>query len=130
IADDEQSAWFGRDAPPIGSWLSGAQPQQDFRLQRIGVLKLVDEKVREARVKRAAHARVSHEQVARAQQQIHEVERARAALQRFVAGDHAAELLAQQRREVAIGGALKRVELVRQGFVGGPDLVAGQVWSV
>ena len=125
IADDEQLAGNGRDPPPVAfRRIVGGQQQQDLRLQRIGVLELVDEDVREARLERPADARMRREQIARAQQQIDEIERAGALLQRLVSVDDAAELFVQQRREIAVGRALERVELVHQRFVRGPHRVA------
>ena len=67
---------------------------------------------------------MADQQIACAQQQIDEIERARAALQLFVSRERARELLAQQRREVGVGRALKFVELVHQRFIGGPHGVA------
>ena len=49
-------------------------------------------------------------QVARAQQQIEEVERALARLQRLVAVDASEQLLVQQRRQVGVGAQLEVVE--------------------
>ena len=83
VADDEEAAGDGDDRaasrPASGS--ADAEQQQDLRLQRIGVLELVDEDVREARVKPAADAGVAAHQVARLEQQVEEVERAGPRLQ-------------------------------------------------
>ena len=131
VADDEQLARHRGDAAPVAlGGIRGAQEQEDFRLQRIGVLELVDEEMREPVLKGAPDARMRHQQIAGAQQQIDEVQRACAALQRLVAGDDIPQLLAQERGEIAVGGTLKRVELGGQRLVGGPDLVARHVRSV
>ena len=80
------------------------EQQQDLGLQRIGVLELVDEDVREARLEAAAHAGVAAHQVARLEQQIEEVERAGARLQRLRTSRSApAQLALQRRREVRVG---------------------------
>ena len=61
VADDEEAAGDGDDArasrPASGS--ADGEQQQDLRLQRIGVLELVDEDVREARLEPAADAGVA-----------------------------------------------------------------------
>ena len=61
------------------------------------------------------------EQIARAQQQIDEIERASAALQALVSGDAPASSPSQQRREIAVGRALEGVELGGQRFVARPS---------
>ena len=67
----------GRDLAPVAlGRIVGGEQQQDLGLQRIGVLELVDEQMREPRLKRSRTARVLAEQIARAQQQIDEIERA------------------------------------------------------
>ena len=111
IADDEQLAGHGRDAPPVAlGRIVGGQQQQDLGLQRIGVLELVDEQMREARWNAARTRGCADEQVARAQQQVDEIERAGALLQLLVAVDDVAQLLVQQRREI---GSRRRAETRR-----------------
>ena len=76
-------------------------------------------------VNRAWNARrtlaCADQQIARAQQQIDEVERAGALLEALVAHDHLAQLDVEQRGEVAVRGALKLVERRHRRFVGRPD---------
>ena len=125
-------------APVALGRIVGGQQQEDLGLQRIGVLEFVDEEMGEARLKRPPHARMRREQIARAQQQIDEVERAGAALERFVAVDDIAQLVVQQRGEIAVGGALKRVELAASAIRRRPtprraarravDAVAAAAW--
>ena len=87
IADDEQLAGNGRDVLPARLVrIVRRQQQQQLGLQRIGVLELVDEDPREARLEVPPHVRVVAHQIARAQQQIEEVERAVARLQRSRTG--------------------------------------------
>src|SRR6266478_5604045 len=85
IADEKQLARHRPDAAPVAfSGIVGREQQQDLRLERIGVLKLVDEQMREARLKGLPHSRMADQQIARAQQQIDKIERARALLEVFV----------------------------------------------
>ena len=51
------------------------EQQQDLGLERVGVLELVDEDVREAALKLGAHLGAVADEVARAQQEVEEVER-------------------------------------------------------
>ncbi len=80
------------------------EQQQQLRLQRIGVLELVDEDAREALLEVPPHLAVVANQVARAEQQVEEVERAFARLERArSASTHAQQLAVQQRGEVGVG---------------------------
>ena len=59
IADEKQRAGPGTRAPPVRLVVVvGREQQEDLRLERIGVLELVDEDPLEARLKSAAHLRV------------------------------------------------------------------------
>jgi hypothetical protein len=100
----------GRVAPGALLGIVGGEQQQDLGLQRIGVLELVDEEVGEARLIAAADRRIGDDEVARADQQVHEVEHARALLGRLVGVDHGTQLLAQAGREIGIGGLEHRIE--------------------
>ena len=111
IADEEQRARPRPDLPPVGLvGIVGGEQQQDLGLQRIGVLELVDEDAREARLEAAPHAGVVAHQIARAEQQIEEVERAGARLELVVAVDRAAQLALQQRGEVGVRGHPELIE--------------------
>ena len=93
VADEEQRAGPRARAPPVGlAVVVGREQQQDLRLQRIGVLELVDEDLLEARLEAAPDLRVVAHEVARAEQQIEEVERAAPGLQLVVAIDGAAQV--------------------------------------
>ena len=97
IADDEQASGHRDDRAPVGLvGIGGGEQQQDLRLQRIGVLELVDEDVREARLEAAADGRVAADEIARLEEQIEKVERAGARLQLLVAVDRARQLLLQR----------------------------------
>ena len=91
VADDEQLAGDGRDAAPVVlRRIVGREQQQDLGLQRIGVLELVDEEVREARLERAADARVASSSRSRARSSRSTKSSAPGALlQLLVARDHA-----------------------------------------
>ena len=104
VADEEQRAGPWTRAPPVGlPVVVGREQQEDLRLQRIGVLELVHEDPLEARLKPAPHLRVVAHEVARAEEQIEEVERSAPGLQLAVAVDGAAQVLLEQRSEVGIG---------------------------
>ena len=102
-------AWT-RAAPVRLAVVVGREQQQDLRLERIGVLELVHEDPLEARLKPAAHLCVVAHEVARAEEQIEEVERAAAGLQLVVAIDGAAQLALEQGGEVGIGGHPELIE--------------------
>ena len=93
---------------------SRRQEQEDFRLQRIGVLELVHEEATEAGLKVIADARVVANQVARVEQQIEKVERPFAGLELLIAVDAFEQLLVQQCGEVRVGTQLEVVQRVRQ----------------
>ena len=114
IADDEQLARPRPGASPVRlGVVVGGEQQQDLGLQRIGVLELVDEDVLEARLEAPADAGVVAHEIARAEQQIEEVERAGARLQLVVPIDRAAQLLLQERGEI---GVRVQPELIESGL--------------
>ena len=131
IADDEQFARMRRDPAPIGfGGIVGRQQHQDLGLQRIAVLELVDEDPREAGLKRAADLGVAGKQIAAAQEQVDEVERAGTLLQPFVSRNGLAQLDVQERGEVGVGGALKPIERAHRRLVRGPNGVAWDIRAV
>ena len=69
-------------------------------------------------LKCGAHAVVLAHQIAGPVQQIEEVELAASRLQLLVALEAAAQLVAQQRRQVGVGVALEDVELQHQLLIG------------
>ena len=76
----------GRTARPVPlARVVRRQQQQQLGLQRIGVLELVHEDARAPRLQRRAHAVVVAHQIARAVQQVEEVELAAPRLQLLVA---------------------------------------------
>ena len=67
---------------PVGlGGIVGCEQQQDFGLQRVGVLEFVDEDMGEALLQLGAHGGVVAHEVARGQQQIEKIEAAGALLQ-------------------------------------------------
>ena len=67
----------GRDLAPVGDgWIVGRQQHEDFGLQRIGVLKFVDEDTLEARLKASPDTLVVANQIPRLEQQVEKIERA------------------------------------------------------
>ena len=84
VADQEERARTDLETSPLGrcriSWGLAAQAPEDLRLQRIGVLELVDEDVGETRGERPAHRLVIAQQVARGEEQVVEVEQRGGAL--------------------------------------------------
>ena len=86
------------------------QQQQQLRLQRIGVLELVHEDPLEPLLEVPPHRRVVAHEVARAQQQVEEVERALARLSASYSIDASEQLGVQQRRQVGVGAHLELVE--------------------
>ena len=75
IADHEQLAGFRRDLAPVRlRRIVRGEQQQDLRLQRIGILKFVDEDMREAVLQIAAHFGLFAHQIAREQQQIDKIQ--------------------------------------------------------
>src|SRR5204862_4031099 len=119
IADDKQLAGNRSDAVPVAlGGTVGAQQEQEFGLERIGVLKLVDEDVRESRLKRLAYAGVLDEEIARPQKQVDEIQGPGGALQIVIAANNVPELFVKPRGQIAVGSALKDVELPGQRFEG------------
>ncbi len=103
IADDEESSRVRLGLAPVGlAGIVGGKKQEDLRLQRIGVLKLVDEDALEAALKPLADPAVVAHQVARDEQEVEKVERAVLRLHLFVAQQRAAQLLLQERGEVGV----------------------------
>src|SRR5207253_1075472 len=98
IADQEELARNRAHAPPVaGGRVVRREEQENLRLQRVGVLELVDEDVREPALQLGTDRRVVADQVAGAEQQVDEVEAAGAALQGLVSFQHGLELVAEAR---------------------------------
>ena len=77
IADQEQLSGDGRTLrQSVSLGIVGREEQQDFGLERIGVLELVDEEVREALLQLAPHAGVAANEIARLDQEVEEIEAA------------------------------------------------------
>ena len=75
VADHEELAGLELHLPPRrGARLALAEVEDDLRLQRVGVLELVDEEVAEAPLKGAAGVEIGREQVAQAAEEVGEVE--------------------------------------------------------
>ena len=120
IADDEQLAGFGAGLrPAIGAVVRGRQQEQDFRLNGIGVLELVDEDPGESALQVAADLVIGTQQIARAGQQVCEIERALPPLERLILSRRLLQHLLQQGRQVAVrvGAELqeRRIERVARG---------------
>ena len=114
IADDEQRTAADREVervPRVAGWLVRRQHPQQVGLQRIGVLEFVHQDEAEPALKLVADVRhVAHE-VARADQQIEEIERPGAHLSLLVAIDARLQLAVQQRGEIGV----RRVAKPHQG---------------
>ena len=75
IADDEQLAGLEtHGAPVVGGGAPLGQQEDDLRLQRVGVLELVDQQIVESRLKGGAHVAPPQQQVAGLAEQVGEVE--------------------------------------------------------
>ncbi len=123
IADDEQLARPGLNLHPVRlGGIRGREQEQNFGLQRIGVLELIDENVRESILQFRAYRRIVANQVARDQQQIEEVEPARAPLQFFVDTDQRPQFLAQHRREIRARIVAKLLEPFMQFGAAAKDI--------
>ncbi len=119
IADHEQLPRFGRDLQPVRfAGIVRGEQQQDLGLQRIGILKLVDENVSEAVLQIAADIRLVAHQVARQEQQVHKVELAGAPLQLIVMDHQFPHFAAKNCSEVGIGGVLEGFQLIQQMLAG------------
>jgi hypothetical protein len=92
----------------------GGEEEQQFRLQWIGILKLVDEDPPETTLEMTADLVVVLDEIARPHQQVEEIERAFSRLQRLVHVDARHQLLLQQCRQIRIGAELKFLERLDQ----------------
>ena len=81
----------------------GGQQQQDFGLQRVGILEFVDEKVAEAFLEIFPDKLLILNQISRANQQIDEIQLALAPLALVVLLHQAGHLLAKLGRQVGVG---------------------------
>ena len=91
-----------------------SEGEKDVRLHEIGVLKLVDEDAIEAALKLAARARIVAKHVARAKEQVVEVERPNRRLFLLVASHDDVELVPEQAREIAARAELEADEASMQ----------------
>ena len=98
IADDEKRPRPGLHFAPvnradaIGVRRAG-QEHHDLGLQRVGILELVDEQVRQPFAERPPDLGIVAQQVTRAQQQVHEIQRAFGRLQGLVPLEAGAQVL-------------------------------------
>src|SRR5688572_1263651 len=115
VADDEQLPRDGTNASPLTlAGIVGREQQQQFRLEGIRILKLIDEKAGKALLEVTPHVIALAHQIACAQQQIEEVERPVLRLEPLVANDASAQLLAKQRRQIRICVRLELIELLHK----------------
>ena len=92
-----------RLAPVALGGVGGGEQEQDLGLQRIGVLELVDEDALVDALQIGARAVVA-QQVAGAEQKVHEIELAGAAFFLLIEAHHLPEFVAQAGGEIGIGG--------------------------
>ena len=103
VADDEEASRARLGLAPVGlAGIVSSEKEKDLGLQRIGILKLVDEDALEAALKPFADPAVVAHQVARDEQEVEKVERAVLGLHLLVAQQRAAQLLLQERGEVCV----------------------------
>ena len=128
IADDEQLARFGAGVEPVlDAIVSGGEQQQDFRLHRIGILELVHEDAGEPTLQVAADLVIGPQQIARAGQQIGEVERPFPALECLILFRRRLQRFLQQRREVTVGVSAKLQQIRVERIARGQDVGANQL---
>ena len=128
VADDEELPGHRARAPPVVHHrIVGREQHQDLRLERIRVLELVDEEVREAPLELAAHGGFAADQVAGQEQEVEEIEAAGALLELVVGLHDGPELVPELRRQVgarigdeAVEPDLQRVPLLAQLRLGEP----------
>ena len=105
IADAEELARLGRDPLPVADGgIIRREQQQNLRLQRVGILKLVDKDVREALLKIRAHGGLVAHDITSPQEQIDEVQLARLDLEVFVCTNRRDQLVLQTGGEIGVGG--------------------------
>ncbi len=113
IADYEQLSGDRHRPGEVGlERVPGGQEQEDLGLQRIGVLKLVDQDMSEPPLELAPNGLVVADEIACEEQQIEKVELARAPLQHVVRRDERTEIFAQTRGEVRVRVHEKSIERV------------------
>ena len=98
-------------APLRGGGIVGGDEQQDLSLQRIGVLELVHQHVGEAAGQLGANGGVVPHQVARAQEQVEEIQASRALLQGLIGLAERPQLLAQTGGDVRIAAVEEGLQL-------------------
>ena len=115
IPNNEKLAWGGTSlAPASDARFVRRQKEKDFRLQRIGVLELIDQDVGEAPLELGPDVIVVAHQIAGPDQKVHEIQPAQSLLELLVAIDAFAELLVQQGGEVRVSRARERCERAGQ----------------
>src|SRR5262249_46615841 len=118
ITDEEKFARNGTGDLPIRfGRIVRREQKEDLRLKRVGVLELVDEEMRDALLKLVTDRSVVQQEIARADEQIQEVELSRSRLEILVAADETAagglapQLAEEKRREVGIRRTQHALEL-------------------
>ena len=103
IAHDEQLSRRGARIPPARlRRVRGSDQQEDLRLQRVGVLELIHQDVREAPRELRAHRNVVADQVPGPHEQIEEVEAPGAALEVLVSVAERSQLFAEAGGEIGV----------------------------
>ena len=109
-----------RLAPVALGGIGGGEQEQNLGLQRVGVLELVDEDALVDALQIGARAIVA-QQVAGAEQQVHEIELAGAALFLLIEAHHFPEFVAQVGGEIGVGGLAEGFDGELQLFPGGAE---------
>ncbi len=111
IADDEELSRNGTDGAGIAdARIVGGEEQQDVRLNRIGILELVDEDAAEFCLQMAPDGFVRRDQIACVREEIDEVERARGRLQLPVTRGGSGQFLLQTDCKVGVGVLLELLQ--------------------
>jgi hypothetical protein len=129
VADREELAGARARTAPVGlGRVVGREQQQDLDLEGIRVLELVHEEMGRALPELASHGGVAHQQVARAQQQVDEVEAAGTPLLRLVSGDGFPQLVVQAGGQIRVGVLLQAVERLLGGVAQREHRLARDAW--
>src|SRR5262245_58222365 len=120
-----------RHLAPVGlGRIGGSEEEKDFRLQGIGVLKFIDENMREALLETATDILVAPDQIARLKKQIEKIETSGARFQLLVLAHRAHELPLKRRCEIGVGIETKAVKMGTKCVDRGNQLRSGDTLSI
>src|SRR5262249_51204959 len=106
------------------------EKQKDFRLERIGILELVDKNSFEASLKARPNVRIVTQKISGLEEKIEKIERTGFGFGELISINTAAELMPKRGSQIGVRVGLEERQVVEQIFTRAPDILAQHVVTI